>query len=373
MKTPAFFIYDCNQCSLRSVSYIQIESNNMRITHCCLLLLVSSIPLSAQTNFLLNPGMEEPAYRQPKSWTPLGTVDFYQNGTLARTTIEGTAPKFPPPASGKNYVGIRAFDDAAEILSGRLEKSMYKERWYRVSGKVRRPEADCNTAVPAIAFVLSDTLPKSDLWYGFDKTIPYLMLKPVQTNDAQPLISGYEWTEVVAYYQAKGGERFLWLGNFPGANAREIGYDENWTSSSTPEAEGLHCLYHYYYDDFSVTQALDPNTDLLTFRNITFDVGSAAVTAVNEPEMNQLPTLLHDFPAYTVEVTGHTDSDGKDAANLKLSQQRADAVKKWLSEHSIAPERIVAKGMGETQPVAPNDTPENKAQNRRVEIRIKRE
>ncbi|MBL7782319.1 MAG: OmpA family protein [Saprospiraceae bacterium] len=333
----------------------------------------ASALLSAQTNFLLNPGMEEPAHRQPKSWTPLGSVDYYQNGTLARTNFEGTTPKFPPPASGKNFVGIRAFDNATEILSGRLEKSMYKERWYRVSGKVRRPDADCNTPVFGIAFVLSDTLPKSDLWYGFDKTIPYLMLKPVQTSEAQYLISDYAWTEVVGYYQAKGGERFLWLGNFPGANAKEIGYDENWISSSTPEAEGLHCLYHYYYDDFSVTEALDPNTSMLTIRNVTFDAGSAAVTEVNEPEMKQLPALLHDFPAYTVEVTGHTDSDGKDAANLKLSQQRADAVKKWLSEHSIAPERIVATGKGETQPVVPNDTPENKAQNRRVEIRIRRE
>ena len=343
-----------------------------RMITCLFFFLAHIFVLRAQQNMLLNPGMEEVAYRYPKSWAAIGSIDYYQNGSLANTTFEGNMPKFPPPASGSDYVGIRAFDNATEVLTGRLDKGLYKERWYRVSGYVRRPAVDCNTPVYGISVVLSHLMPESDLWYGYDKTVLYMMLKPADIARKNRLLDDFEWMEVFAYYQAKGGERFLWLGNFPGANAKEIGYDENWVASSTPEADGLHCLYHYYYDDFSVTPAIDTNAALLTVRNITFNSGSTAITEVNDPQMEQLITLLRDFPDFKIEVTGHTDADGKDAANLKLSAGRAEAVKQWFSMRSIAPERILAKGMGETQFVAPNDTEENKALNRRVEIKIVR-
>lgn len=328
-----------------------------------------SARLSAQENLLLNPGMEEPAYRNPKSWTALGSVDYYQDGKLTKTTVEGNTPAFPPAASGKNYVGIRAFDDATEVLTGRLAKPMVKDNWYKIGGKVRRPAADCNRAVYGIAVVVSDTMPKSNLWYGYDKAACWEMLKMPGKPGQKRLIDPFEWTEVFTYYQAKGGERFLWLGNFPGANAAEIGFDTSSTQSFSPEV-GLHCLYHYYYDDFSVTPALDPNAALLTVRDITFNSGSTAIAEVNDPQMGKLLSLLHDFPNYTVEVTGHTDSDGKDAFNLQLSAKRAEAVKLWLTGQGVEPGRITAKGLGETQPAVLNDTEEHKALNRRVEIRI---
>jgi outer membrane protein OmpA-like peptidoglycan-associated protein len=66
---------------------------------------------------------------------------------------------------------------------------------------------------------------------------------------------------------------------------------------------------------------------------------------------------------------GHTDSDGADAANLDLSKRRSDAVKNELARNfNVNADRLVTDGMGENQPVAPNDTPVNKALNRRVEF-----
>ncbi|HRZ47762.1 MAG TPA: OmpA family protein, partial [Bacteroidales bacterium] len=64
------------------------------------------------------------------------------------------------------------------------------------------------------------------------------------------------------------------------------------------------------------------------------------------------------------------DDVGDDASNLKLSQQRADAVKNYLAGKGIARDRVVAVGYGETQPVASNDTPEGRQQNRRTEVKI---
>jgi hypothetical protein len=71
-----------------------------------------------------------------------------------------------------------------------------------------------------------------------------------------------------------------------------------------------------------------------------------------------------------VRVEGHTDNKGSAAYNVKLSQQRADSVIKWLSSHGIAADRLVAKGMGLVNPIVPNDTEANRALNRRVEFHI---
>jgi len=68
------------------------------------------------------------------------------------------------------------------------------------------------------------------------------------------------------------------------------------------------------------------------------------------------------------EIDGHTDSDGKGDANLKLSQERADAVKAKLTEMGIDDARLTTKGFGATKPIDKNDTAEGKANNRRVEF-----
>jgi len=70
-------------------------------------------------------------------------------------------------------------------------------------------------------------------------------------------------------------------------------------------------------------------------------------------------------------VIGHTDSKGKDAYNMKLGQRRADAVKAYLTKKGIAADHMTTKSMGESQPIASNDTDKGRAQNRRVEIQVK--
>ena len=74
-------------------------------------------------------------------------------------------------------------------------------------------------------------------------------------------------------------------------------------------------------------------------------------------------------PDINVEVSGHTDNTGASATNLRLSQARADAVRAYLATKGVAPERMVAKGYGPAQPIAPNTTSAGRAQNRRVELR----
>ena len=91
---------------------------------------------------------------------------------------------------------------------------------------------------------------------------------------------------------------------------------------------------------------------------------------LNEDSWDNLKDVMDKHPEIKVTVTGHTDNVGKDAANLKLSQSRADNIKKMLVEKGIAANRITAIGKGESEPVETNSTPEGRAKNRRIEITI---
>lgn len=102
---------------------------------------------------------------------------------------------------------------------------------------------------------------------------------------------------------------------------------------------------------------------------IHFDYDSAHIQPRSEPVIAQIAALMRANPSWHVEVSGHTDSDGGPAYNLALSQRRAQAVVDDLVAHyAVARSRLVAKGYGQTRPVASNATDAGKALNRRVEL-----
>ena len=86
--------------------------------------------------------------------------------------------------------------------------------------------------------------------------------------------------------------------------------------------------------------------------------------------MGKILRFLTENPGLRVELRGHTDSRGTPAYNLKLSQDRAAAVRAYLIAQGIPAARLVAKGYGETQPLAPNTTDPGRALNRRTELRV---
>jgi outer membrane protein OmpA-like peptidoglycan-associated protein len=102
--------------------------------------------------------------------------------------------------------------------------------------------------------------------------------------------------------------------------------------------------------------------------NVTFPVDSADINASFYPVLTSVGKVLKEFDKTVVDVGGHTDSTGRDDYNLALSQRRASSVTSYLSAQGIAADRFITQGYGETRPIASNDTPEGRAQNRRVEI-----
>ncbi len=115
------------------------------------------------------------------------------------------------------------------------------------------------------------------------------------------------------------------------------------------------------------------NGDNLTLNmpgNITFKTASADLNANFYKVLDSVTLVLKEFDKTLIDVEGHTDSDGADDYNLRLSQDRANSVGTYLQSRGVNNQRIVVLGMGESRPIAPNTTPEGKQQNRRVELKL---
>ena len=114
----------------------------------------------------------------------------------------------------------------------------------------------------------------------------------------------------------------------------------------------------------------------IVLNNVFFEFSSSELTSDSRSELSKLFNLLSNNPSIKVEIQGHTDSKGKKSFNKKLSQERAESVRKYLIKKGINPSRITAVGYGENQPIAKNKNPdgsdneEGRALNRRIELKI---
>ena len=108
----------------------------------------------------------------------------------------------------------------------------------------------------------------------------------------------------------------------------------------------------------------------LNLNVVNFSTGSAQIPADDTAFLNKVAVMMKAAPAGTVlEVGGHTDNTGDAASNLQLSQQRAESVRTYLIQQGVDPNVLVAKGYGDSRPVASNDTEEGKFRNRRIEFK----
>ena len=105
-------------------------------------------------------------------------------------------------------------------------------------------------------------------------------------------------------------------------------------------------------------------------KTINFSSGGANIAADSQPLIDAIATDLKDCAGTSVEVQGHTDASGGDAANLRLSEARAAAVVAALTAKGVTADKISAKGFGETVPLDPANTPAAYAQNRRIEFKV---
>lgn len=106
----------------------------------------------------------------------------------------------------------------------------------------------------------------------------------------------------------------------------------------------------------------------ITLKNIYFDRSSPVLRAESQPELDALAEALIQNPAIRIEIRGHTDNAGDFDLNVKLSQERCQAVEAYLIKKGIERRRLQSKGRGSLDPIAPNTSEENRKKNRRVEF-----
>jgi outer membrane protein OmpA-like peptidoglycan-associated protein/tetratricopeptide (TPR) repeat protein len=116
-------------------------------------------------------------------------------------------------------------------------------------------------------------------------------------------------------------------------------------------------------------QPIEENATIV-LKNIFFDVNKYELKPESTTELDNVYILMRDNPTLKIQINGHTDNVGKEEDNLTLSNNRAQAVVKYLVSKGIAANRLSYKGFGATQPVADNSTEEGRAQNRRTELKV---
>lgn len=125
--------------------------------------------------------------------------------------------------------------------------------------------------------------------------------------------------------------------------------------------------------DTEMNREADPIESKIAFKSLEFENGKADILPSMHEDLDKLANFLIDHPKFRLNISGHTDSQGKEDSNLRLSQARADAIKAYLIyQFKIAAARIEAHGYGSSKPIVGEQTDEDRKLNRRVEFEISR-
>jgi OOP family OmpA-OmpF porin len=200
----------------------------------------------------------------------------------------------------------------------------------------------------------------------------WLMGKDLASKDLSAHLSGGIHTMRVMATQSTmkcyiDNERVANVPAVEGFKPVDIGvYMDPWKDE--PDNPMLIGTFRYAEGGKTLKQQLDEAGKIVT-HGILFDSGSDKIKGESYKTLADIGALLTENPTLRLSIEGHTDSDGADDYNMDLSKRRAVAVRDYLiANYKIAGDRLESKGWGESKPIDTNDTPEGKANNRRVEL-----
>jgi len=283
-------------------------------------------------------------YFSSKGHSSMGGYDIFKS--------EKTATGWGPPKN-MGYPLNTALDDVYFILSADGKIGFYSSEKEGGYGK---------TDIYSIRMPVDEKEPELALLKGVIKDAAG---KPVQ---AEITITDNVTKETVAKLHSNEatGEYLLALpaGKNYGIAIEKQGYLFNSENVYTLSAKG----YKEIVKDIQL--ATTGKGSKTALNNLFFDSGKAELKPESATELERLAKLLADNPTIKIEISGHTDNTGDPAANKVLSEKRAQQVVNYLTDKGINKDRLSVKGYGSVQPLASNDTPEGRQQNRRTEIRV---
>ncbi|MFN8416525.1 MAG: OmpA family protein [Cytophagaceae bacterium] len=279
----------------------------------------------------------------------LGNNDIYMAKRLDNTWLNWSTPVNLGPSVNTPdwdaYYKISAKGDFAYMVSSndpngygssdiiriRVVEAMKPEPVVLIRGKV----VDKKTSQPLSADIVYSE-------FGSNKVIGQTISDPATG----------EYT-IILPYGKKYDYRAQAKGYFPEANNIDLGKVASYQ-------EQVHNLY--------MTPVEAGQT--VRLNNVLFEFGKAQLIPESNAELNRIAELLKANSTVEIQLGGHTDDQGSDDYNLKLSQDRVDAIRQYLLNQGIAANRITSVGYGETKPLVPNDNDDNRQLNRRVEFVI---
>lgn len=332
-------------------------------------------------------------WRQPTK----GTSDYYSGCENRFYSPEAKVPDnffgTQEAYEGISYTGIYTFynDSYREYMEIKLDEPMTKNQRYGFSIQVSLAD-NAGVAIQSLGVSFSDTLVvQPDLF--FTLRLPHEKLE----NKTKTHLSDKEnWTEMYIDYTAKGGEQFVVIGNF-----LDNAQTDTITADTATTTDFDKFTAYYYLDNVCLAKWETDNTcacfnngeppiteqkfvelkkvikenppkvgDKFILKNIYFETAKATLLPESYVSLDSLYHLLLKYPTMEIKISGHTDSQGSHEYNLVLSESRALAVYSYLIERGILTERLDFAGFGKMQPIATNETPEGRQQNRRVEFEV---
>lgn len=370
---------------------------------------------NAQDNLVLNPGFEQMKNNGdgiPCRYMPNGK--YFNDHASTWTTYGSMTPDlivwrgdqfgdcfFPKPHAGEKALGMitympavdfNRFHDFHEYIMGKLRFPLVPGQAYEVSMYIQQADSvaldhlrimhgEKQIILPTAAGNLGICfLYNEPRWEPKDGFQPQVLFK-------EPIVTQHgEWLRLRQTFVADRAYLFLAIGNFgKDADTRTTLPDpaaiDSFNLAQTGFAEKRKRIAYYCLDDISVTAVETPTAKSVitqqleekkryTFENVHFETGKWELLPKALPELAALAEYLLEHPGQQAEIAGHTENVGQDEDNRILSEKRAEAVRKYLVFKGVPESRITAKGYGEAEPVARNDTPTGRAENRRVECRL---
>ncbi len=365
-------------------------------------------------NLVSNGSFEDKRGKRPTSrpWRFTNTVDFYANNRTLKPS--GTEDwKIPMPRTGKGMVGIRVHSKYREFLQIRLNEKLEEGKNYLFEMYVRSAEHTTMylKTMGASLYHRKPAYTSKINLYRYPAQITILEEEGITQTDSVP------WVKIRGYYRAKGGEKYLSIGNFTTTRFKDkltlksffsfftftyqayyfiddislVETDSDgiplfMTNDTVIEPEAIDTLLlaqdSTFYEtpdslDFDITDenyiyAIDANKKLI-LEKIRFEFGSDELLPYSYDELELVLEYLNANWAAKIEIVGHTDNVGSESANLKLSEKRAKSVYNYFIDNRIDKSRLVYKGKGESEPISSNEHSAGRNQNRRVEIILRSE
>ena len=264
--------------------------------------------------------------------------------------------------SGETMVGITTFVHPSSIklhkreyLHVQLNQSIFKNKKYKISAWIKSPKRTLRASHLSFLFTNQSF---------YKKTVNRLAAEPEWTIDT--ILGANNWTKIEYTFIAQNDAQYLTIGNFENNDNVQYNYI----------AKKPVLFAYYYFDDIEIIEIEEPTIPVLvkgktfTLNNIHFEFDKAILLSSSFAELEKLTIQMNNQPDFNIEIRGHTDNQGNDIYNQKLSEARAQAVVNYLVGNGISKERLSFKGYGESLPVTENETENGRQLNRRVELLV---